>query len=259
MTRRAEFLIAGMQKAGTTALHHFLSKHPEVFMPTRKELHFFDDEAIDWQATPYGDYNDYFAAAPDGKIVGEATPIYTFWPTAVQRISRYNPDMRLIVLLRHPVGRAFSHWRMETDRAVETLAFSEAIRGGRGRVAAAAVGLGQGLRSFSYVERGFYAIQIVRVYAFFPRRQVLFCTMEALRADFQSVFDQVTDFLRIGRMCIPEPYDVRLLPPGESSCRLLMREDARYLGELYAQDIVDTQALTGLDLAGYFREEHEFP
>ena len=105
MTRRAEFLIAGMQKAGTTALHHFLSKHPEVFMPTRKELHFFDDEAIDWQAAPYSDYNDYFAAAPDWQTVGEATPIYTFWPTAMQRIACYNPGMRLIVLLRHPVGR----------------------------------------------------------------------------------------------------------------------------------------------------------
>ncbi len=254
MTRRAEFLIAGMQKAGTTALHHFLSKHPEVFMPTRKELHFFDDETIDWQATPYGDYNGYFSAAPDWKIVGEATPIYAFWPTAMQRIARYNPDMRLIMLLRHPVGRAFSHWRMETDRNVETLAFCEAIRGGRRRVVADAIGLGPGLRNFSYVERGLYAIQIMRICTFFPRRQVLFCTMEALRADFQAVFDQVTDFLHVERMRIAEPYDVRLLPRGESFRRLLMREDARYLCDLYAQDIAETQALTGLDLSGYFRE-----
>lgn len=161
------FLGIGAQKAGTTALHHYLGAHPDIEMPAaRKELHFFDDEGVDWRRPDYGAYHGWFG--DPGKVWGEVTPIYMFWPPALERIRAYNPDVRLIILLRDPVERAWSGWRMHRRLGHETLDFAEAIRTGRER-------LGQSetaLRRFSYVERGFYGAQLERVFSLFPRDQV---------------------------------------------------------------------------------------
>ncbi len=71
---------------------------------------------------------------PDGRPCGEATPIYAYWPNALARIAAYNPAMKLILMLRDPVERAWSHWRMEQSRGVETHHFSWCIREGRQRL-----------------------------------------------------------------------------------------------------------------------------
>jgi hypothetical protein len=248
MIRKADFLIAGVQKAGTTALHHFLSKHPDVFMPVRKELHFFDDESIDWQQVDCREYDAHFGAAKEFQVAGEATPIYTFWPPALQRIARYNPRIRLIVILRNPIARALSHWSMEIDRGQETLDFQDAIRAGRARAAVTGGIMHDGMRHFSYVERGWYAEQVKRIKSLFPAQQVLYCTNEAMRADFQGFFARVTDFLGLERKIIAKVYDVRPLPPGPSRQSILRGDDEEYLRRLYAEDIAETEALTGLDL-----------
>lgn len=156
---RAVFLIAGVQKGSTTALHHMLRQHSSVFLSERKELHFFDNESHDWRSPTYDAYDAHFANAPDGAVCGEATPIYTYWGPALSRIHAYNPSMKFIVSLRDPAERAYSHWRMETLRGAETVSFSEAIRGGRQRVIDQAEIAGHH-RVYSYVERGFYAPQI---------------------------------------------------------------------------------------------------
>jgi hypothetical protein len=80
--RRLEFLIAGMQKAGTSALFRFLADHPGIFLPKSKELHFFDAEFRNWGGMTYAWLHHHFADRAKGQISGEATPIYTYWPTA---------------------------------------------------------------------------------------------------------------------------------------------------------------------------------
>src|SRR5688572_4249341 len=109
---RVTFLIAGVQKGGTTALFDYLGDYPDIVLADAKELHFFDDEAQDWSAPDYGAYNARFSD-PAGRPCGEATPIYTYWPNSLERIAAYNPAMKLVVMLRDPVERAWSHWRME--------------------------------------------------------------------------------------------------------------------------------------------------
>lgn len=103
-------------------------------MAGRKELHYFDDERIDWRSPDVTALHRSFDWSVRDVVRGEATPIYTYWPRAIERIARYNPRAKLIVCLRHPVLRAYSHWRMETTRGAETLPFSRAIREGRARV-----------------------------------------------------------------------------------------------------------------------------
>jgi hypothetical protein len=130
---RVSFIVIGVQKAGTTALHDYLADDPAIGLSDVKEVHYFDDETVDWAAPDYGAYHAHFA--DDGReIRGEATPIYVYWPNALDRIRAYNPAMRLILMLRDPVERAWSHWRMETARGVEQHSFAWCVRRGRQRL-----------------------------------------------------------------------------------------------------------------------------
>ena len=130
---QVNFLIAGAQKGGTTALFDYLAGFPDIAMPGTKELHFFDCEAQDWDAPDYAAYHERFPN-PAGRPCGEATPIYSYWPNSLERIATYNPAMRLILVLRDPVQRAWSHWRMEYARGPETEPFAWCIREGRQRL-----------------------------------------------------------------------------------------------------------------------------
>jgi hypothetical protein len=168
-----------------------------VNLPSHKEIHFFDSEAIDWNSPNYREYDARFAAQKNGQISGEATPIYTYWPGAIERASQYNPRFKIIVSLRNPVDRAFSHWKMEFGRGAETLSFGEAIREGRSRVASDARSKEGCHRVFSYVERGFYASQVVALMDHFPREQVHFINHDDLRTRFHQTLDDVCAFLSV--------------------------------------------------------------
>ena len=116
---RVTFLVAGAQKGGTTALFDYLADYPDIALSDVKEVHHFDDEAVDWAAPDHAAYHAHFPP-PDGRPCGEATPIYIYWPNSLERIHAYNPAMKLIITLRDPVERAWSGWRMETRNGVET-------------------------------------------------------------------------------------------------------------------------------------------
>lgn len=219
------FLIAGAQKAGTTALHRFLSTHPGLFLPAKKELHFFD-RPRDWSAPWRAEYDALFAGAAPGQICGEATPAYLFHPPCARRIRACNPAMRFILMLRDPVERAHSHWRMQVGRGKEPLSFSEAIRAGRARVAG-------NWRAYSYVERGFYGEQIARLFGLFPREQVLVLLTEDLRDRHEESLRRVWRFLGCGEAApLPPPEEIRPLRPAQGLAPL-SEEDARHLRALY--------------------------
>jgi len=192
---RLGFLVAGVQKAGTSALHAYLSEVPGLQLPAAKELHFFDDEArVDWSAPDYAPLHAHFV--DDGRLWGEATPITLYWPKALERAHAYNPDLRLVLLFRDPVERAFSQWRMEWARGTETLPFAEAIRAGRARMAASRPTPGFD-RVASYVERGFYGRQLARAYRLFGRERVLCLPHAALAADPDGTVAHACRFLEI--------------------------------------------------------------
>src|SRR6266576_2993490 len=165
---RLDFVIAGAQKSGTTALHYFLSKHPEITMGDQQEIHFFDDEKVFAGNVDYQLLHRHYSAAT-GSIAGDCTPIYLYWRSAMERIWRYNPGMKLLILLRNPIERAFAHWNMQRSKGREPLDFLEAIQAEKRRAAEAAP---LQSRRYSFVDRGRYAEQLERVFQFFPREQV---------------------------------------------------------------------------------------
>jgi len=233
--KRVGFLVAGAQKAGTTALFDYLAELPALELPSVKEAHFFDDEEqVDWGAPDYGRYHRLFSD-PD-RLWGEATPIYVYWPNALDRIQAYNPAMRLIFLVRDPVERAWSHWKMEYARGKETEPFAFCIREGRARMAQGSPYPGFH-RVYSYVERGFYGRQLARALDLFPREQILLLESDMLRRDPTAVIQAVCRFLgteppqgevpaRISRPAARIDYRATLTP-----------EDVSFLQRHYAEEM----------------------
>jgi Sulfotransferase domain len=189
------FVIGGTQKGGTSALDSFLRQHPGICMPgTRKELHFFDREENFTRKPNYKKYHANFEPGPKHRVIGEATPIYMYWNAAPQRIYDYNPAMKWIVVLRNPVERAFSAWNMETKRGAENLSFRDAVEREAERCREA---LPLQHRVYSYVERGFYAPQIRRLFDIFGQDNCLVLLNEELRHDHRATLRKVFGFLEV--------------------------------------------------------------
>jgi len=237
-------MVIGAQKAGTTALFDYLCDDPRLNLSLEKETHFFDDESQNWSAPDYDAYHARFDLDRPG-LMGEATPIYVFWPGSMERLAAYNPDARLILMLRDPVRRAYSGWQMEYARAVETLPFAQAIREGRARLAGKPPNHPD-RRELSHVERGFYGAQTQRVLDLFPRSQLLVERAEVLRTDPDGVIARVCGFLGLAppaRTVAPRTVHAAArfnYGPGPSA------EDESYLRDLYAADQTLLEILTGV-------------
>jgi hypothetical protein len=106
--RFPDFLVIAPPKTGTTWLHRNLAQHPRIYVPPHKETRFFD---LHWRSRDINWYLAQFAAC-DGRIVGDVSPSYAFLPSfAIRLIREINPRLKLIVLLREPVVRTWSHVR----------------------------------------------------------------------------------------------------------------------------------------------------
>ena len=202
---QVDFVIGGTQKGGTSALDSFLRQHPEICMPeTTKELHFFDKEE-NFAAKPnYKKYHAHFEPRSQ-RVIGEATPIYMYWNAAPYRIWQYNPQMKWILVLRNPVARAFSAWHMETKRRAEHLSFEEAVARESERCRQA---LPLQHRVYSYIDRGFYAPQVRRLFNIFGRDNCLFLLNEELRTDHKQTLRRVFDFLGVDHAVVPREASV---------------------------------------------------
>jgi hypothetical protein len=184
-----DFIVAGVQKGGTTFLYQEMLRHPEIRGSLTKEVHFFDanfERGVDW-------YSGMFPrSSPDSKMIrGEASPAYIFHPDGVRRIAQTLPDVRLIVTLRDPVQRALSHYKHERRLGFETATtFEEALELEDGRVSAEFEQLADRSLStsfavghFGYTRRGLYADQLKRAAAMIGRDKLLVLISEEMFTD----------------------------------------------------------------------------
>jgi hypothetical protein len=239
---RVTFIIAGVQKGGTTALFDYLAEDPGLSLSQVKETHFFDDETQDWAAPDYDAYHANFGR-PDGRPRGEATPAYVYWPSCLERIAAYNSDMRLILVLRDPIERAWSHWRMEYARGAETSPFAACIREGRHRLFRTDP-FGYH-REFSYVERGYYGEQVERLLGLFRRDQLLILRSEDLRRDPITALAKARGFLGVPNATAPQPRDVHVGREMDYGAEPT-EADIAHLKGLYARDLERLADLTGI-------------
>jgi len=212
-----DFLIIGAQKCGTTFLYQLLVQHPRVKPAFLKEVHYFDlnfRKGNKW-------YRSHFPVQIRNSrtyITGEASPYYLFHPHAAKRASMVVPDAKLIVLLRSPVDRAYSHYQHQVKRvsgkARESLTFEEAIEAEE-RILPAEVSkmlqdeyyVSLRHRTRSYLSRGRYVDQLLAWSCFYPRRRMLVLKSEDLFDDTTNVLERVLDFLEIPHWT-PETYSI---------------------------------------------------
>ena len=209
---RPTFLVIGAQKAGTTSLYSYLSRHPAILCARPKEVHYFNVHY------PLGDrwYLSHFPLATRGLVirrrfgtppaVGEVTPGYLFHPHAPERVHAVSPEMKLVAVLRDPVERAYSQYRMQVrGRGLEaTGSFEDALERERLELPAELELLHEdpayvsptGLWR-SYVARGRYADHLDEWLSWFPLEQLLVVTSEELRADPASAVATIADFLGV--------------------------------------------------------------
>ena len=212
-----DFVIIGAQKCGTSFLYQLLVQHPHVKPAFGKEVHYFD---LNFRKGDYW-YRSYFPLRMRNSrkyITGEASPYYLFHPHAARRASTVIPDAKLIVLLRNPVDRAYSHYQHQVKRgkgeARETLTFEEAIEAEE-RILPREVSKmlqdeyyeSASHRTRSYLSRGKYIDQLLVWSSFFRRKQMLVLKSEDLFNDTANTLERMLDFLGVPQWA-PETYSI---------------------------------------------------
>lgn len=191
---KPSYICIGTQKAGTTALGAFITKHPEIYCDPR-EPHYFD------QRYALGDKWYTERLRTNKRIVGEKTPSYCNVPTAMKRIKEYNPMMKLVFMVREPVSRLWSQFKMECRvdgvRAEEPLLRRMLAEQDVRLVDMVGVSATQstqlGRRAFCLRSR--YGELLQNVYSLFSREQVLVVVYEELIADPLTIGNQIATFL----------------------------------------------------------------
>lgn len=198
------FLIIGFGRCGTTYLYDRLLEHPNVRPALVKEIDFFTSnyaKGVDW-------YRAHFASAldwrGDGPIaVGEASVGYVVGPRAPYRVESLLPDVKIIVMVRNPVDRAYSHFYHNRRLGIEPLSsFEEAIDAETERLAFLTTQPpgssrinGYGHVHFSYLTQGFYANYLERWLDVFPRERLMVVQSEEFYRDPSGTLHGVTDYL----------------------------------------------------------------
>jgi hypothetical protein len=200
-----DFLVAGVPKAGTTALHAALAAHPGLYLSPVKEPKFFLTDGPPPARGGPGDaltyrehvwrrekYEALFDAAPPGTLRGESTPLYLYDPAALDRIKAMIPDVKIIVILRDPVERAHSNWAHLWSAGLEPVGdFVQACAQEDRRIAA-------GWASFwHYTGVGRYGEQLTHLFSLFPREQVLVIRYRRLLDSPTATLDRICAFLGV--------------------------------------------------------------
>ena len=230
------WIVVGAQRSGTSSLYEYLVSHPLVLRAAREEIHYFDNNyhrGIKW-------YGGHFATRISARFVardedceamtGEATPYYMAHPLALQRIAKNLPRVKVLVILRNPVDRAYSHFHHERNLGREPLqSFEDALdhepqrlEGEVARILAENSSYySYAHQNFSYITRGYYAEQVARIFDLFPRHNVLVTSSERLSKEPAVVYAEILEFLGLPK------YRLRRFPRYSALSYPPMRPDLR--------------------------------
>lgn len=194
---KVDFFIVGAPKAGTTSLYHYLNEHPEVEMSSQKEPDYFSDYALLEQGMYYGknridNINKYHGLfTPNAvKLRGEASVSYLFYNDVPQKIKDYNQKSKIIIILRNPIDRAFSHYLMDYRLGLVSESFEDIINKKSKHKNAH-------LFYQQYIQVSEYAPQIKRYLNVFKRQNILFIDYEDFKNDVAEVVNNVYLFLGV--------------------------------------------------------------
>lgn len=246
-------VIAGERRCGTTSLANGLSTHPEIFMHSKRDSGYFVDEhvrkggpQIDWETThSISNYEGFFSDATGANkvVVGEKSADYLFFTPAHERLARFLPEAKFLLILRNPVARAWSHYWNEVGKGRETFSFPDALKAEKRRQAKG----GFEAYHLSYVARGKYDESLSNFFKFIPPKQCHVVILESLMAQTLSSLKEITAFLGIAEF-EHEP----LRAPSNSNWTMVPRpwaaqQPVRAVANLYAGIAKGAVSLVGAD------------
>lgn len=202
---KVDFFVVGAARSGTTTLYQYLSQHPQIFLPQVKELNYFSkvssNQPQDYHLPKLGKeyhtkiiqslevYKGLYSSAGLGQIKGDISPSYLWHEETAGALKAHNPKAKIIISLRHPVERAFSHYLMAKSVGYEkSQSFQQAIHeplsehwGGGNR----------------YLEWSDYIGPLKAYYAAFPKEQIHVMIFEQWVGDQESAFVELASFLGV--------------------------------------------------------------
>jgi len=187
------FICIGAQKSGTTTLFDLLKLHPDIYLPSCKETHFFDKNdrylrGFQWYES------EFFSEVRGERAIGEITPIYMYLDYVPKRIcNSLGVEIKLIFILRNPIDRAYSHYWMNYKKGYEKECFDSAINLEKERIQNGEFEKDK----FSYIDRGFYSDQIKRYLRYFPKENMCFVIFEKFVKDIKETMKRIFTFLEV--------------------------------------------------------------
>ena len=203
------FLIIGAAKSGTTALYQCLRQHPEIYMTPIKETNFFafegeelkftgvkqNESSLSYQKeiiTNWKNYEQQFAEVRGEKAIGESCPSYLYIHKAAQRIYSYNPNIKLIIILRDPVERAYSNFLHHVrDRNEWTRNFISAVKAEPKRIEE------NWWWGFHYVQVSLYFKQVKRFLDLFGKNQTKVYLYQDYLSHPKYILNDILNFLEV--------------------------------------------------------------
>lgn len=188
---KPDFLVIGAAKSGTTSLCDLLARHPAIFMTDPKEPGFFSFDrnyakGMDW-------YARFFENAAPGQMKGEGSANYTMlpgFPQTAGRIGRHLPQARLVYIVRHPVDRMVSTWKMLVRRRPGTAGFADSVRD-------------ESLRQY-FVDRSRYWYQVQAYRQHFADDRILVLFFEDFIESPVKILRRVFEFLEVNPDFVPD-------------------------------------------------------
>ena len=175
MSNLPDFFIIGFQKCATSSLHHILKSSKQVSLPIYKETHFFSDDIIFKKGINW--YRKQFDINKNYKISGEVDPSYIYIDKAAIRIKKFINNPKFILILRKPIDRAYSHYKMSCRRGYEKKTFEEAMMIETERLSSKNKFK---INNFSYKDRGNYSKQIKKIKEIFNDSSFLYLDFDFL-------------------------------------------------------------------------------
>jgi hypothetical protein len=197
--KRPRFFIVGAPKCATTSLYQYLRAHPQIFMPDRVEMNFFGQDLVVANRPSLQAYLEHFAGAEEWQVVGEKSVNYLFSERAHWEIREFQPEARIIVMLRNPVDVMYSlHHQYLFSANEDIVDFEEALAAEEDRRRGIRIPAGAHNPSFLvYSEVVTFSPQVRRYLETFGKERVLVLLFDDLRDDPVSTYRQALDFLRV--------------------------------------------------------------
>lgn len=314
--KEPNFFVIGAAKCGTTTLYDFLEQHPDVYMSPIKEPHFFcSDIRIEnfsdeykkyvysrginiqeyvagnmskkyweWYVDEFGTYLKLFKNATNQKALGEISNGYLFSKVSAKEIKEKYPQAKIVMILRNPISRAYSHYLANVRDGRTTLPFREEIENDLNKQ------IKGWCISHNYIEMGMYYSQVKRFLDAFPTNQVLIFLNDELKSNANNVGRKLFDFIGVdinapinysnkqneAKMpkwtglikfitqtglkrklfrALPNSIQAKIKPFffKEGSIPKMSEEDKKWLISIFKEDIEKTQALINRDLSHWLK------